>query len=148
MSHRSMNTAEKLMRLVSNQSELSRHTGIAQTEISKIIRGDRRLYLDVAFKLAKAIGVPLDYLADEEMIEIPRLELNAGEREVLNIVRDIGIQEARKRLLKAPEIESTQKPPEKFRGVSTSPFPLIDPDLSSDNKPTARPVPGTPRRVK
>lgn len=104
--------------------------------------------LDQAFRLARFLGVPLDYLADDSIDEMPEPDVSREEMSILEIVRDLGIQEARKRLLKAPEVESIQKPMANYRGTTTSPFPLIDPDLRGDDKPTAKPLPETPRRVK
>ena len=90
-----MEFPEKLAKLIAdsgmNQSRLSRHTGIAQSAISEMTVGKRRPYLDQGFRIARAIGVPLDYLADDEAQEPPGPALSDDEEVILKIVRALNL---------------------------------------------------------
>lgn len=44
------------------QEELSKRTGIAQGEISKIINEQKNIHLTTAKRIAKALGKSVDYL--------------------------------------------------------------------------------------
>ena len=95
MPYEIMEAYEKLKKLVSNQSELARISGIAQSEVNKILKGERRLYLDVALKLAKSLGVSLDYLADPDVNEPPKPEVTSDERQMVKTVRDMKLEPSR-----------------------------------------------------
>ena len=101
-----MRFAEKLDYLISlketNQSRLSRQTGIAQSAISEMTKGKRRAYMDQALRLARALGVPLDYLADDGLDDVPGVPATEQERRVWEVVRAIGPEEAWRRLVGAP----------------------------------------------
>jgi len=45
-----------------SQEELSKRTGIQQSEISRIINDQKDIYLKTAKKIAKALGKSVDYL--------------------------------------------------------------------------------------
>jgi plasmid maintenance system antidote protein VapI len=45
-----------------SQAELSRMTGIPQSDISKIIYDQKDIYLSTAKKIAKALGKSVDYI--------------------------------------------------------------------------------------
>lgn len=61
----------RLDRMGKRQSHLVRETNLTQSTISDIMNGKRRPALDQAFAIARALDVPLDYLADDEMEEPP-----------------------------------------------------------------------------
>ncbi len=44
------------------QKELSKRTGIAQSEISRIINEEKEIYLKTAKKIARALGKPIEYI--------------------------------------------------------------------------------------
>lgn len=44
------------------QEELSKRTGIKQSEISLIINDRKEIYLKTAKKIAKALGKPIEYI--------------------------------------------------------------------------------------
>ncbi|MFZ5645829.1 MAG: helix-turn-helix domain-containing protein [Bacillota bacterium] len=45
-----------------SQEELSKRTGIQQSEISRIVNDQKDIYLKTAKKIAKALGKSVDYL--------------------------------------------------------------------------------------
>lgn len=71
MSSGDMGISEKLAAQIQNQSAISRMTGISQSAISEAASGRRRLYVDQAFAIARALNISLDYLADDEQEEPP-----------------------------------------------------------------------------
>jgi transcriptional regulator with XRE-family HTH domain len=91
LSYGAMTIADKLTRLITNQSEVARKTGVAQSAISEASSGKRRLYVDQAMKIARALGVSLDYLADDAQDEPAPSSITADEERVLWLVRELGL---------------------------------------------------------
>src|SRR4051812_46954535 len=93
----SMRFADKLGKLIeerqTSQTRLMRETGIAQSAISAMKRGEQRPYLWQAQKLARALGVPLDYLADDDADDppAPAVTLTEDERLLLARAREVGL---------------------------------------------------------
>lgn len=103
-----MRFAEKLNKLMRergmNQQKLARSAEVSDSEVSRIMTGKSYPGLENAFKLARAVNVSLDYLADDALDEdpmagVPRpapatlpaiTELPESEREVLEYARTIG----------------------------------------------------------
>jgi transcriptional regulator with XRE-family HTH domain len=117
-----MKYPEKLTKLIdlreTSQSRLARATGLSQTAISEMTRGERRPYADQAFAIAKALGVSCDYLIDDELDDPPPAELSREEYAVLVAFRGIGIAAdvAVKRMLGEVEVRfvpPAEKAPEK-----------------------------------
>src|SRR5271168_5387226 len=50
-----------------NGQKLARQAQVSDSEISRILQGKSRPGLDNAYRLAKAVGVSLDYLADDSV---------------------------------------------------------------------------------
>jgi transcriptional regulator with XRE-family HTH domain len=74
-----------------SQSELCRRCGISKAAMSRYVNGERTpSFLDAA-QISRVLGIPLDHLAGISA-QIPTDE----EREILRIVRDVGIPEARR----------------------------------------------------
>lgn len=76
-----------------NGQKLARSSQVSDSEISRILQGKSRPGLDNAFRLARSVGVTLDYLADDSLdAEPPRPEdhLSPEERRVLALVQKIG----------------------------------------------------------
>ena len=98
-----MKFGEKLEFLIehrgTSQSRLSRMTGIAQPAISAMTRGDRRAYVDQAMALARALGVSLDYLADDEQNDIPLQPETEAEKKLWEAIRILGAEEVYRRVL-------------------------------------------------
>ncbi len=49
-----------------NQKQLSEKSGIAEASISRYLRGERNVRMDVIVNIAKALGVAVDYLLCED----------------------------------------------------------------------------------
>jgi plasmid maintenance system antidote protein VapI len=58
-----MNRMQEIMWLKRiTQKELSKMTGLKQSEISLIINDRKEIYLKTAKKIAKALGKPIEYI--------------------------------------------------------------------------------------
>lgn len=86
---------EKLSKLIDNQSELSRRTGIAQSSISQIMAGKRRAYFDQIVEIAKALDVSLDYLASEFTGRVNESSLSDDEKSILKTARDMKLDSSK-----------------------------------------------------
>jgi transcriptional regulator with XRE-family HTH domain len=77
-----------------NGQKLARQAQVSDSEISRILQGKSRPGLDNAFRLAKAVGVSLDYLADDSLdvdtTNQPADNLTTEERKILTIAQKIG----------------------------------------------------------
>ena len=76
-----------------NGQKLARLSQVSDSEISRILQGKSRPGLDNAFRLARAVNVSLDYLADDSLdidASQPADLLSAEERRILNLVQKIG----------------------------------------------------------
>lgn len=93
-----------LMRLKRiSQEELGKAVGVSQAQISKWVRGTNRPDTTQAWAIAKELNVSLDYLANPERDESP--EQAVAEQEPLGMLRTLGPELARLRLMKAPDSE-------------------------------------------
>jgi transcriptional regulator with XRE-family HTH domain len=80
-----------------NGQKLAKISKVSDSEISRILAGKSRPGLENAFRLAKALGVSLDYLADDSAECDPARAadpLSAEEREILDLARAIGCPRA------------------------------------------------------
>ena len=119
----------RMVRLGLNGQKLARKSEVSDSEISRILAGKSRPGLENAFKLARALEVSLDYLADDTLEVDPCRgadPLTAEEREVLDlahgigparagrildIVRIVGYEAAMRRLLDAKPIVEVDTEP-------------------------------------
>jgi transcriptional regulator with XRE-family HTH domain len=92
-----MELKDKLQMLMAraalNGQKLARSSKVSDSEISRILQGKSRPGLDNAFRLARSVGVTLDYLADDSMdVEPPKPEdhLSADERKILALAQKVG----------------------------------------------------------
>ena len=95
-----MRYAEKLyrqlVRLGWNQQKLSRTSGVSDSEVSRILAGKSNPGLENAFRLSTAVGLSLDFMANETLVEDPRLEtagLSDSQRELLSLANTIGVRQ-------------------------------------------------------
>ena len=73
-----MRLSEKLLKQMLikglNGQKLARLSGVSDSEVSRILGGKSQPGLENAFRLAQAVGVSLDYLADDSLDSRPRLQ--------------------------------------------------------------------------
>src|SRR5262245_11297659 len=143
-----MTLAEKILRALDRagmkQAQLARASGLSPSAVTAILKGTRRLYADQAFKVAKALGVPLDYLMDDALEDPPQrraaAELTTEQTTLLQAVETLGLpfREALARLAGPPHYE---QPPGaanaqgKGRLVDGLGTPPAGPDRSADPSP-------------
>jgi transcriptional regulator with XRE-family HTH domain len=86
-----------------NQQKLARLSGVSDSEVSRILNGKSQPGLENALKLAKAVGVSLDFLADDELDSDPHGDrsLSAWDAELLELAGEIGQRSAAQLLLGA-----------------------------------------------
>lgn len=104
-----MGYTDKLQKLCAlrglDQSELAGQVGLSKSSMSRILSGAQQPKLRLAYDLAKALGVTLDYLVDDEPEVSPSdqlLMVTDDELTILKMVRVIGTKVAMNRLLNAP----------------------------------------------
>ena len=101
-----MGYTDKLQRLCAlrglDQSELAHRVGLSKSSISRILSGAQEPKLRLAYDLAKALGVTLDYLVGDSPESGPidhLVMVNEDEMTILKIVRELTPNVAIKRLL-------------------------------------------------
>ena len=106
-----MRYAEKLYKQMIlnglNQQKLARLAGVSDSEISRILNGKSNPSLEYARRLARALGLSLDYLADDALDEDPRARTRSGEAalgELRDAVGELGPRQARRLLETASEL--------------------------------------------
>jgi transcriptional regulator with XRE-family HTH domain len=96
-----MDFAQKLTTLLDaapvSRTQIAREAGIGASDLSKMASGERRPYLDQAFSLARTLGFPLDFLADDSMFEPPPVP-TIEDMELRRAVDRLGHDEAMRRL--------------------------------------------------
>jgi transcriptional regulator with XRE-family HTH domain len=79
-----------------NGQKLARLSQVSDSEISRILQGKSRPGLDNALRLAQALGVSLDYLANDKLDSEPPEpadSLSPEERKILGVIQKIGCAE-------------------------------------------------------
>lgn len=85
-----------------NQQRLARASGVSDSEVSRILAGKSQPGLENALKLARAVGVSLDYLADDSIDSDPsRAPDSLWQRELLDLAEEIGFRNAAQLLMAA-----------------------------------------------
>ena len=110
-----MGYTDKIQRLCAlrglDQSELASRVNLSRSSISRILSGAQEPKLLLAYKLAEALGVTLDYLVAESQDVGPTdqlLMVSADELTILKLVRRLGTEVAMDRLLNVPTTSSTE----------------------------------------
>jgi transcriptional regulator with XRE-family HTH domain len=76
-----------------NGQKLARLSQVSDSEISRILQGKSRPGLDNALRLARALSVSLDYLADDKLEAEPQAPadaLSSEERKIVGIIQKVG----------------------------------------------------------
>jgi transcriptional regulator with XRE-family HTH domain len=113
-----MGYTEKLQRLCAlrglDQYALAGKVRLSKSSISRILSGKQEPKLTLAYELAKALGVTLDYLVDDSPEIGPTDQLvmvTEDELTILKIVRRLGTEASLDRLVKvAPPAEKPALP--------------------------------------
>lgn len=86
-----------------NQQRLARASGVSDSEVSRILAGKSQPGLENALKLARAVGVSLDYLADDRLDADPTQATSASpwEQGLLEVAAEIGPRNAAQLLMTA-----------------------------------------------
>jgi transcriptional regulator with XRE-family HTH domain len=102
--------------------------------MSNWFKGKHKPDLESAMKIARALGVPLDYLADDAQDEPPASEFSEWEVAVVDFIRLMGLDkgEAIRRLATAPPVPA--------RRVA-DPEPLSDEQLARKYPPAGPYIP-------
>jgi len=80
-----------------NGQRLAQRSQVSDSEISRILSGQSTPGLENAFRLARAVGVSLDFLADDTLDADPLRAsdpLSADERRILDLVQQLGMLKA------------------------------------------------------
>jgi transcriptional regulator with XRE-family HTH domain len=122
-----MGYSEKLQKLCAlrnlDQSTLASKVGLSKSSISRILSGVQEPKLRLAYDLAKALGVTLDYLVEDAPELGPTQHLvmvSEEEMMILKIVRRLGSNLAIDRLLNAPPGPPLPAHMTEARGTSTA----------------------------
>src|ERR1700676_1662275 len=87
----------RMVQLGLNGQKLARTSKVSDSEISRILAGKSRPGLENAFRLARAVGISLDFLADDTL-DVDPIEhadpLTPDERELLDLAHGIGTARA------------------------------------------------------
>jgi transcriptional regulator with XRE-family HTH domain len=121
-----MGYSEKLQKLCAlrnlDQSTLATMVGLSKSSISRILSGVQEPKLRLAYDLAKALGVTLDYLVEDSSELGPTQHLvmvTEEEMMILKIVRRLGSNVAIDRLLNVAPISAPPALGAEPRGSST-----------------------------
>lgn len=115
---------EKLSRLLEfrrkSQTDLARESGLHLNTVHRLRTGSQRPYLDQAFCLANVLDVPISYLADETLDEIPAFSNqpdSEDDRMILALYHALGLTRDQALRALATMARSTVSPEEPGRGV-------------------------------
>jgi transcriptional regulator with XRE-family HTH domain len=132
----------RMVRLGLNGQKLARKSEVSDSEISRILAGKSRPGLENAFKLARALEVSLDYLADDTLETDPYHDadpLTAEEREVLDLAHGIGPARAG-RILDIVRIVGYEAAMRRL--LDAKPIVEVDPESRAHPGPTSAPAGG------
>ncbi|GAC1467476.1 MAG: hypothetical protein NVSMB9_09120 [Isosphaeraceae bacterium] len=127
----------EMARLGLNGQRLAQRSRVSDSEISRILSGQSTPGLENAFRLARAVGVSLDFLADDTLEADPLQStdpLSTDERRVLDLVQQVGMTKA---ILLLENIRYVGFEAAMQRLLMAKPVVEIDPE------PEPRPIPAS-----
>ena len=115
-----------------NQQRLAASAGVSNSEVSRILGGKSQPGLTNAIRLARAVGVSLDYLADDDLYDDGAASAETpGERaEVLEVAGDLGYRQAR-HLLESARILGYEVAIRRLHGAEMKPLIEVAPPPAS-----------------
>jgi transcriptional regulator with XRE-family HTH domain len=117
-----------------NGQKLARLSHVSDSEISRILQGKSRPGLDNALRLAQAVGVSLDYLADDRIEtepDSPEDAVSAEDHKLLSLCGRIGAEEAQ-RVLEIVRILGYEVAMARLIGAASKPtIERLDDELES-----------------
>jgi transcriptional regulator with XRE-family HTH domain len=122
-----------------NGQRLAQRSKVSDSEISRILSGQSTPGLENAFRLARAVNVSVDFLADDSLDADPLTatdSVSPDERRVLDVVEQLGLTRA---ILLLENI--------RYIGFETSMKRLLmtgKPSIELDRDEEARPAPAAP----
>lgn len=134
-----------------NGQRLAQRSKVSDSEISRILSGQSTPGLENAFRLARAVGVSVDFLADDATESDPLKStdpLSSEERRVLDLARRVGLDRAMlllenikilgydtsmQRLLSAKPVIEVDKSDESHMIPSHAPAPAMVPASRSNS---------------
>ncbi len=125
-----------------NQQRLAQASGVSDSEVSRILNGKSQPGMENAFKLARALGISLDYLADDALDADPSRPsdpISAEEREILDAAKALGHRQARRVLETAGDL-GFEVAIRRLLGAEMK--PLVE--VGEAGRPAAAPAPAPP----
>ena len=98
---------QKMVQLRMSQKQLHEASGVSDSEVSRILNNKSQPGLENAYKLARALGMSLDFLADDALEADPARPadpVSAGEQEILELAQHLGLRQARRLLETAADL--------------------------------------------
>ncbi len=104
-----MNLVEKIEKLLSDrgwkQIDLAEAIGVSKQRVSQWMQGTGQPKPYHLLRMARALNVPMEFLADDTMEDIAAQGVSAEEMKVVEMARVLGLEEAKRRLLQAPAVD-------------------------------------------
>ncbi len=133
-----------------NGQKLARLSRVSDSEISRILQGKSRPGLDNALRLAQAVGVSLDYLADDRLEVEPAAAVENApspeEHKLLAVCKQIGPEDVH-RILEIVRFLGYDVAMARLLGMASRPIierddPVVETrqTLATASAPAARPV--------
>lgn len=102
-----------------NDEDVAERLGVSDSTVYRwrTARKPPKMDLRVALGLARELGLPLEFLADDDQDEPPPPDLNEDERVILTIVRDLNLDRAEviRRLARDPAVPPLGDSPKGLR---------------------------------
>lgn len=109
-----------------SQTDLGERLGVSQAQVSLWERGANAPKLAHALAMARLFGVPLDYLADDDLDDPPGPPMTAEEAYVLRVFRNAGVsadEAARRIIAPAPSGQLSPMAPRELSADGSRPAP-------------------------